>query len=352
VINCGGISYATYRLVPLADELLRLQPDMFIFYEGHNEFLEDRTYAGIKHAPRWIAGPHEQLSRLRLYTLLRAGVNNLRGSDPPRDTLAGEVDAVLDWQGGIDQYRRDLAWQRDVIAHFEFNLRRLVQLAAERGVPLVLVQPVSNLDWPPFKAEHRADLSAADMARFDEALAGGRAAYSFGPAEALAHLKMAATIDPEHAGIRYSLGKCYLDLGQFEQAKVELNAAKDNDICPLRILTPMSDIIRDVAADTQTPLVDAEALFGELCPGRIPGPPWLVDHVHPSIEGHQRLANALLDELARYGVVMPIEAWQARRDAAYRQHLESLPAIYYARGQDRLRAEQGWAHGQSERKRE
>jgi hypothetical protein len=42
VINCGGISYASYRLVPIMRELLEYEPDLFIIYTGHNEFLEDR----------------------------------------------------------------------------------------------------------------------------------------------------------------------------------------------------------------------------------------------------------------------------------------------------------------------
>jgi len=41
VVNCGGVSYASYRLVPVMQELLKYEPDLFIIYSGHNEFLED-----------------------------------------------------------------------------------------------------------------------------------------------------------------------------------------------------------------------------------------------------------------------------------------------------------------------
>ena len=51
VINVGGISYASYRLVPILRELLTHQPDLFIVYTGHNEFLEDRTYRDVKDMP-------------------------------------------------------------------------------------------------------------------------------------------------------------------------------------------------------------------------------------------------------------------------------------------------------------
>ena len=48
VVNCGGVSYASYRLVPILRELLAYEPDLFIICTGHNEFLEDRTYASVK----------------------------------------------------------------------------------------------------------------------------------------------------------------------------------------------------------------------------------------------------------------------------------------------------------------
>ena len=48
VINAGGISYASYRVAHLMEELVNYQPDLFIIYTGHNEFLEERTYGQIR----------------------------------------------------------------------------------------------------------------------------------------------------------------------------------------------------------------------------------------------------------------------------------------------------------------
>src|SRR4030095_3034035 len=47
-INCGGVSYASYRLAPLVQEVLAYQPDLVIVMTGENEFLEDRTYQSVK----------------------------------------------------------------------------------------------------------------------------------------------------------------------------------------------------------------------------------------------------------------------------------------------------------------
>lgn len=51
VINAGGASYASYRVAKLMQELVRYQPDLFIVYSGHNEFLEERSYGKFADLP-------------------------------------------------------------------------------------------------------------------------------------------------------------------------------------------------------------------------------------------------------------------------------------------------------------
>jgi hypothetical protein len=50
VINAGGISYASYRVSMVMEELARYEPDLFVIYSGQNEFLERRTYRGMTEA--------------------------------------------------------------------------------------------------------------------------------------------------------------------------------------------------------------------------------------------------------------------------------------------------------------
>ncbi len=48
VVNCGGVSYASYRVAKIMEEVIAYQPDAIVIYTGHNEFLEDRTYAAVR----------------------------------------------------------------------------------------------------------------------------------------------------------------------------------------------------------------------------------------------------------------------------------------------------------------
>jgi phospholipase/lecithinase/hemolysin len=72
---------------------------------------------------------------------------------------------------------------------------------------------------------------------------------------------------------------------------------------------------------------------------------WLVDHVHPTMNGHQLIANALAAKLAELRLVRFAPDWEEARDRAFREHMASLDHVYFQRGKDRLRSEQGWAHG-------
>ena len=112
MVNCGGISYASYRLVPILEEVLGYEPDLIILYTGHNEFLEDRTFDHIAGRGRLVNASLEAASRLRTFTLLREGYLRLHGmssSDPPesRPILPTEVEALLDYRGGLEAYHRD-----------------------------------------------------------------------------------------------------------------------------------------------------------------------------------------------------------------------------------------------------
>lgn len=69
VINAGGVSYASYRVALLMEELIQYEPDLFIIYTGHNEFLEERTYGKIKDTPASIQRISTFAARSRAATL-------------------------------------------------------------------------------------------------------------------------------------------------------------------------------------------------------------------------------------------------------------------------------------------
>jgi lysophospholipase L1-like esterase len=275
--------------------------------------------------------------------VVREGLRNVASG--AKRLLGPEVDARLDWKNGMDAYHRDPAWQAEIIAQFEHNLRQIVQLAGSAGVPLVIVSPVSNLEFAPFKSEHREDITVAEREQFDNLLKQASELYAVDLEQALDVLQEAAAIDDQYAQVHFEIGTCLLEMGRVSQAKAALVKAKELDICPLRMLEPMKEVIQGVAGGTRTPLVDAEALIAAKSRSGFPDRQWLVDHVHPSMSGHQLIGDALAEKLAELRLVQRRADWEGARDKAYKEHVLKLDHVYFQRGKDRLKSEQGWAHG-------
>jgi tetratricopeptide (TPR) repeat protein len=329
LINAAGISYASYRVAALMEELCQYEPDLFIIYSGHNEFLEERSYSHLAGTPGPVLEFSALLSRTRTYSVLYRWMGRPAPGRRGRDLLPGEVDALLDHSVGPSSYHRDDRLRRQILEHFEFNLGRMIDLARSHGAEVLLVVPASNLkDCSPFKSQHRQTLAPAERQQWSAAFREGMQLKGEGRlAEAAAALRQAADIDARHAESHYRLGQVLFALGQFEQARAAFVRARDEDICPLRAVSEIPEIIRGTARRRSAWLVDYESLVAEACRDKYahqsPGRELFVDHVHPTLDGFQMLSVALAEELSRHGVARFSPGW---RDAAVPAAAEAVKA--------------------------
>lgn len=354
VINCGGVSYASYRLVPILTECLGYDADLIILCTGHNEFLEERTYADVRDTPSFLKVPREWLSRFRTFHLFQEAFRSVApGSSgsavTERPVLGAEVDALLDYQNGLSAYQRDTQRSAAIMEHFEFNLRRMVAMAGSADVPVLLMCPPSNLrDCPPFKSQHRDGLSQDDLSKWETLIKGAQAHYRTDLPQAIELLIEAVELDDQYAFTYFELGKCRISLGQYAEARTAFQASRELDVCPLRILEPMEQSLQRVAGDFNVPLINAHQLLERECPGGILGNGLLVDHIHPSpARGHQLIATALRDEMIRQGWVHPVDGWSERTQESFQRHYASLENIYFLRGQRTLKELQAWSQGRA-----
>ncbi len=351
VINCGGISYASYRLVFILKEALNYSPDLIILYTGHNEFLEDRSYNHLKEIPPWAQRPLKAAYNLRsirwIQSLFRAGDGESGNSEKP--IFDAKVQARLDSPGGLELYRRDPKWQRDVIAHYLSALKTMAHLCREANVPLILMNPVSNLrDCPPFKSENDDRLNSEQITSFNAKVKKAKTLFSSSKLQALAQLEEAVQIDPLHAGVQFQLAKSYDSLGMNAKARRAYEEALKNDICPLRMLPSMHLILKELQRELDLPFFDAQALFQKASGEKAVGSEGLVDHVHPSIEGHKKIAQGLFEVIQAEGWVKPAPNWVKRQSEAYLRHGQTLDDLYYTQGQKRLEGLRAWARGRVE----
>jgi len=324
VINAGGISYASYRIEVLTRELAEYEPDLFVIYTGHNEFLESRTYESLIDTSEPVRRVIELTSKSRTFSLLQRLIKREPSADGD-ELLPEDVDAILDRSVGPDAYHRDETWRADVLTHFETTLERMVDIAEDADARVICVVPASNLrDCAPFKSEHQNGLSNVDLRRFTNSYGAAEAARKAGEvSEALRHVDQAISIDPQYAKAHFLRGRLLLEAGKTAEARAAFLQAREEDICPLRAFDAIEQSVRDVAHRRSLLSVDYANIIGRKSQDTIPGTDWFLDHVHPTIDGHRLLAEVLADELVAQSMVNPKPTWKAETFQSIAESVEA-----------------------------
>jgi len=348
VINAGGISYASYRAARLMEELADYEPDLFIVYSGHNEFLESRTYNKLLKVPKFVRSFTVQASRTRLYSVLFDLIYERN------EVLPTEVKALLDNAIGPDDYHRDDEMRDAILDDYQNSLVHMTQISERAGANMILVTPASNIgDFSPFKSESSPNLSTLDISKVDTlkrvvttALNEGDHVY----AEAIA--REALVIDGRNAELLYLHAQALRALGRIDEARSAFIQSRDEDVCPLRALTPVPEIVADVARTKKTGFVDFASIVNDQSPNQIPGSELFLDHVHPTIEGNRLLALAIIQEMTQEGNVSQAATWNEALIAEISKELEnSLDEKAHAMALRNLSKVLSWAgkHEEAER---
>jgi hypothetical protein len=89
-------------------------------------------------------------------------------------------------------------------------------------------------------------------------------------------------------------------------------------------------------------------MFESISDHSLVGDRWLVDHVHPRIEGHQLMGEKIAELLLsnRWMEVQDMD-WKSHRVEHYRKHLSGLSDDYFLRGKQRLEGLLLWTQGRA-----
>lgn len=269
-------------------------------------------------------------------------------SKPKKELLAGEVQARLDFEGGLELFVRDDLWREHVATHYAANIRQMIRLTKDRGVPVIIMNPVENLrDCGPFKSltsdSSDRELTQEIITLLDEAQQLPITATD----ERFEILGRALELDERFARTHYLLGQTYDTAGDYLKARHHFQRAIDEDICPLRMLGSMHEDLEEIAKQESVPWIDLNKHFAERSDHEITDSEWLLDHVHPSIEGHRVIASLLHEKMIELDFVKPINDWKTDRDRVYQEHTDSLGFAYYEHGRQRLEGLQFWTQGRA-----
>lgn len=355
-INCGGISYASYRLRPVLREVLNYKPNLIVLATGHNEFLEDRTYASLKSRSGvrlWLESASAKSRTIMLLRRLFGGAPKAEPTQNDNSKPMGEVvETKLDDQAGYASYHRDPEWRDQVARQYQDSVRDMVKTCQAAKVPLVLVNLGANLrDCPPFKSELPPELSAEQQHEWHELFDLATRLQNKDWAAALDVYEQLLTIDPLHGLVHFRTARCLEQLGRISEASASYQRALDNDVCPLRMPGPLHELLSEVSTETNVPLVDAMAAVDKSLKTTdpIPGYDLYLDHVHPTIGAHQVIARAIAEGLREHQLVDMTSSNKLDENGLrtlYRSHLRSLPTAYFSNGRRRIGWLEGWAQRQ------
>lgn len=279
LINCGGLSYASYRLVDLVDECVHYSPDLIIVMSGHNEFLEARHYGDLMKSQSvpnqiWFSLRTVRLSHYLVNRFLRPAV------------------ALDDGRYVTERYIvRDEKEVRSTHDHYRRNLKQMLAACQKTNVPAILCTCTSNLEYSPFHSKAPHGISQEEIREF---VKKASSELKVGSSEQL--LKEAENLlrqEPECAAAYFVRGRCYADMGRMVEAKSDFISARDFDAFPKRSMSSFNKSVRKIALQNRVPLFDAELVFEQKSEHGIPGWNLFVDDCHPTSDGHRIIAEGL-----------------------------------------------------------
>ena len=286
VVNTGSVAINSHVLLPIARNLAKQKPDLFIIYSGNNE----------------VVGPYGP------GTALTAGGMNLgviRGSIFYHATRIGQLLTQVGTQkrewGGMamfldKQVRASSPLMKHVYANYEENLRDTIEAAKRSGANVIVSTVATNLmDCAPFASLHREGLSADDLRSWLSLFQRGSELESSGSyEEALKAYQAAAGIDGEYAELEFRIARCLRGLGDSAAARKHYVRARELDTLRFRADTRINEVNRSVAeSSTGVELVDADGIFAKESADGIPGGDLVYEHVHLTPRGNYLLARAM-----------------------------------------------------------
>ena len=260
VVNCSMTAINSYTLRDLTPGILHEKPDVILIYAGHNEYYGALGVGSLESLgnSRALINFVIYLEQFKTFQLLR---NVIRGAmrmfsgnnQAPTGTLMSRM--------AQDQYiGLNSSIYREGIEQFKGNMHDIMEMAHENHVPVILGTLACNLrDQHPFVSVEEPGLPQAGIV-FEQA--------------------------------RQSIAK-----GDWHNADSLFRFAKDLDALRFRAPTEINSVIKNLAKEFHSPLVDIDSAFENASPGHIVGNNLMTDHLHPTLQGYQLIGNLFYREM-------------------------------------------------------
>ncbi len=271
VVNISMTAVGTYTILDLIRGVLNQKPDLILIYAGHNEY-----YGALGVGSEESLGSSPALIKLMLYlddfkvtqlvrnsirwfTSLFSSGRDKKSSQTLMSRMVKDKYILLNsgkFDEGLEQFRN--------------NLKSILSLIKDKGVPVILGRLVSNLkDQKPFVSIYTPDYGTADKV------------YREAEAELINH--------------------------NISNADSLFKLAKDLDALRFRAPEKMNAIIDNLGKEYNAKVAPVDSVFDSHSPDGIVGDNLIVDHLHPNIRGNQLMGKAFYDVMERSGYLPEYE---------------------------------------------
>ena len=286
VINTGSVAINSHVSLPIAKELAKHHPDLFIIYSGNNE----------------VIGPYGPGTAL---TSSSMSLPLIRTSIFLHSTRLGQLLTKVGTQkrewGGMETFLdKQVSANSPLLKHtyenFDSNLRDTIAAAHNSGARVIVSTVGTNVkDCAPFTSMHRENLGQDALRSWSALVQRGSDVEILGrPAEALKQYLSASQIDDQYAELEFRIARCFSALGDHQSAKTHYLRARDLDTLRFRADTRINDINRSVASSSPgAEPVDVDTMLANASPNGIVGRDLVYEDVHLTPRGNYLVARSL-----------------------------------------------------------
>lgn len=322
IVNAGITAINSHVVRALARDCAKLQPDLFIVYEGNNE----------------VIGPFGPGT---VFSPFLGSAGAIRAGQTIKSTRAGQLMAALarrlspaktelgDW-GGMQMFLKNEIDRDDprlttTQALFRDNLRAIAESGRDSGAAVLICTVLTNQkDFAPFSSRHRADITPEQKAKWQVLFDSGTEG----------NLREALAMDDHFAELHFRLGRLCLSDNRLVEAKVFFQQALDLDTLRFRTDSKLNQVIRDLAKEGVA-VVDLAAAAEKQGANGVLGDEFLYEHVHLNFQGTYLMARELFKqtsaELVKTGKTKTIKddteilpLAEARRRLAYSTYEQAM----------------------------
>ena len=289
VVNLGKAGQSMAGVAWTASQLDSLKPDLVVIYEGHNDYAQTLFSGRISGTPLWTVPVLRILQNSWIFQKL---TQETRGvvvgpkrpqpvqhdpSLPPPPALCQQLPPSA--RRGVVMVEDDIALRvRDEVRErFRADLTTAIR---QSPAPVIVSTLLRNPEYPPGGVVGK-DNSAC-----------GVALGCMGSEHVTDHAELATYAEKvcgENSISLWLRSRARAEAGDQPGAIAAWRRSMELDAVPLRAPYVADEVVREVAGKTGATLLDLEAALGPL-----PAASLFTDTLHPSTEGAEAIAQALL----------------------------------------------------------